>query len=78
MVLVGIGALNWGLVGLGWLAGGRDWNLVHMIFGQWMTVEAIIYLLVGLAAIKFFWCKCAGCKGVCSTCNCHTSGAPKM
>lgn len=77
MVLVGIGALNWGLVGLGWLIGGRDWNLVHLILGRWMTLEAIVYVLVGLAAIKFFWCKCAACKGVCSTCTCHAGAAPK-
>jgi len=78
MVLVGIGALNWGLVGLGWLIGGRDWNLVHLIFGFSMTLEAIIYVLVGLAAIKYFWCRCAACKGVCTTCSCHAGGAPKQ
>ncbi len=60
-VLVIVGALNWGLVGLGWLAGGHDWNVVHLLLGKWMTVEAIVYLLVGLAAIKFFFCKCKAC-----------------
>lgn len=84
-VLVIIGALNWGLVGLGWLVGQRDWNVVHMILGKWMTVEAIVYLLVGLAAIKFFFCRCAGCKNscTCSMCGCggkkggDMGGAPK-
>ncbi len=46
-----IGALDWGLVGLGWFMGGADWNLVHLILGQWMSVEAIVYVLVGLSAV---------------------------
>ena len=50
-VLVLVGALNWGLIGLGWLAGSKDWNVVHMLLGQWMTVEAVVYVLVGLAGV---------------------------
>ena len=50
-ILVVIGGLNWGLIGLGWLAGGADWNVVHMILGQWMSLEAVVYVLVGLSAI---------------------------
>lgn len=46
-----IGALNWGLVGAGWLAGGADWNLVHMILGSSMQLEAIVYVLVGLSGL---------------------------
>jgi uncharacterized membrane protein YuzA (DUF378 family) len=49
--LVIIGALNWGLVGLGMLFGGASWNVVSMIFGSWPTLEGIIYLLVGLSAV---------------------------
>lgn len=64
-LLVVIGALNWGLVGLGWLAGNADWNVVHMLLGQWMQVEAIVYVLVGLAGVyKLVACgkgQC-GCK----------------
>ena len=62
-LLVVIGALNWGLVGLGWLVGGgSNWNVVHLILGQWMTLEAIIYILVGLAGIwkLFMYGKCCG------------------
>ncbi len=69
-VLVIVGALNWGLVGLGWLVGGRDWNLVHLIFGQWMAVEAIVYLLVGVSAVM-------ACTGKCGCRSCDTS-APKQ
>jgi uncharacterized membrane protein YuzA (DUF378 family) len=51
-LLVVVGALNWGLVGLGWLVGsGADWNVVHMLLGQWMQLEAIVYVLVGLAGV---------------------------
>ncbi|MES2315557.1 MAG: DUF378 domain-containing protein [Patescibacteria group bacterium] len=66
-----IGGINWGLVGLGWLLGGKDWNVVHMIFGSMQTVEALVYLLVGVSAIlKIFHCKCGACKN----CNCATCG----
>lgn len=50
-ILLIIGALNWGLVGLGWLVGNADWNVVHMLLGSWMQVEAIVYVLVGLAGV---------------------------
>ena len=60
-VLVIIGALNWGLIGLGLLLGGQNWNVVNLIAGSVPYLEAIIYLLVGLAAIKLFFCKCKTC-----------------
>lgn len=50
-ILLAVGGLNWGLVGLGWLVGGADWNVVHMILGSWMQLEAIVYVLVGLSAV---------------------------
>lgn len=50
-VLMFVGALNWGLVGLGTLLSGSDWNVVNMILGQWPTVEAVVYLLVGVGAV---------------------------
>ena len=65
-----IGGINWGVFGLGMLLGKMDsWNLVRMIFGSMPTIEGIIYVLVGVAAImKIFGCKCHGCKdGSCST-----------
>ncbi len=49
--LVVAGAVNWGLVGLGWSIGGVDLNIVHLIFGQWMQGEAYFYMLVGLAGV---------------------------
>lgn len=49
-ILVIIGGINWGLVGLGMLMG-SNWNVVGLIFGSVPTLEAIIYILVGLAAV---------------------------
>ena len=45
-----IGALNWGLVGLGDFLG-SDLNVVHMLLGSMPTVESVVYVLVGLAAV---------------------------
>ncbi len=68
-ILVLVGALNWGLVGLGWLAGGVDWNVVHMLLGKWMKVEAIVYVLVGVAGVyKLVMCSkgCCECQSSCA------------
>lgn len=71
-ILLFIGGLNWGLVGLGMLFGGSGWNLVDMIFGGMPMIEAIVYLLVGIAAVAMlFGCKCKKCKA-CMSCNADT------
>ena len=76
-VLVVIGGINWGLVGLGMLMG-SDLNVVHMVLGSWMMLEAIVYLLVGVAAVmKIFGCKCSKCMAACAACG-APSTAPKM
>lgn len=65
-ILVWVGGLNWGLVGLGWLMGGADWNVVHMLLGAWPMVEGLVYLLVGLATVyEIFMHKksCSMCMG---------------
>ncbi len=49
-VLVIVGALNWGLVGLGGFAG-ANWNVVNMLLGAWPTAEWTVYVLVGLSAV---------------------------
>jgi uncharacterized membrane protein YuzA (DUF378 family) len=49
-ILVIIGALNWGLVGIGGFAGG-NWNVVNLVLGSWPMAEWIVYVLVGLAAV---------------------------
>lgn len=45
LVLVIIGAINWGLIGL------FDFNLVAAIFGAGSPGSRIIYVLVGLAGL---------------------------
>lgn len=48
--LVMIGAINWGLIGLGWFMG-ADWNVVHMLLSSSMQLEALVYALVGASAV---------------------------
>ena len=50
LVLVIVGALNWGLVGIGGFLG-ANWNLVTMIFGSIPALESLVYLVVGLAGL---------------------------
>ena len=73
-----IGGLNWGVLGLGMLLGKMDsWNVVRMIFGGMPTLEAIIYVLVGIAAVmKIFGCSCHKCKE--GMCGGATKDEPKM
>ena len=53
--LLVVGGLNWGLSALGW-------NVVDMILGSWPTVEKLVYILVGLAAIYEVATHKANCK----------------
>lgn len=45
MVLILIGAINWGLVGL------FSFDVVAAIFGEMTTASRIIYTLVGIAGV---------------------------
>lgn len=49
IVLVIVGALNWGLVGL------FDYNLVDSIFGDESALSALVYILVGLAGVYLIY-----------------------
>ena len=62
-ILLIIGGINWGLIGLGILLGSSaNWNVVNMIIGSVPVLEAIVYLLVGVAAVmKIFGCRCKKC-----------------
>jgi hypothetical protein len=67
-VLVIIGGVNWGLVGVGMLLGqsANSFNVVNLLLGSVPTIEAIVYVLVGVAAIMtIFGCKCGKCKDSC-------------
>lgn len=46
LILVVIGGLNWGLIGV------FGFDLVAAIFGQMSALGRIVYVIVGLAAIK--------------------------
>jgi len=45
LVLVIIGAINWGLIGI------FNFNLVDAIFGTMSVISRIIYTLVGIAGL---------------------------
>lgn len=60
-VLVYIGALNWGLTGLGAFLG-INLNVVNLILGGVPRVEWIVYILVGISAVvMMIGCKCKTC-----------------
>jgi uncharacterized protein len=61
-ILVLVGALNWGLVGLGGYMG-VDLNLVHLLLGSWPMIEWLVYILVGLSAVFMLF------QGSCSYCH---------
>lgn len=72
MTLMIIGAINWGLVGLGGFLG-SDLNVVNMLLGAWPKVEWVVYILVGLSGLYIggvsLMCKgkesCCGTDGKC-------------
>lgn len=45
LVLVIVGAINWGLIGL------FDFNLVDTLFGVGSMISKIVYILVGISGI---------------------------
>ena len=54
LVLIIIGAVNWGLVGLGMISGaGRNaYNVVNLLLGPLgPQFEAVVYILVGLSGL---------------------------
>ncbi len=73
-ILVIVGGLNWGLVGVGMFMN-QPINLVSMIFGSMPKVEALVYVVVGLAAVgMLIGCKCAKCK----SCNVDQAAQVKV
>ena len=45
LILVIIGAINWGLIGI------FNFNLVEMLFGIGTIISKIIYILVGISGL---------------------------
>lgn len=61
-VLVMVGAINWGLVGIGAFAG-SNWNVVNLLLGAWPQAEWVVYVLVGAAAVMMLLKdKCKMCQ----------------
>lgn len=63
LALIIVGALNWGLVGIGYFVDATaNWNLVNLLLGSVPALEAVVYLLVGLSAIYgiYFAARLAG------------------
>jgi uncharacterized membrane protein YuzA (DUF378 family) len=50
LALVIVGAINWGLVGLGTFVD-ANWNLVNLVLGGFPAIEALVYVVVGLAGV---------------------------
>jgi len=50
LLLTVVGALNWGLVGIGGFAG-VNLNLVNLVLGSFPTVEGVVYILVGVCGL---------------------------
>jgi uncharacterized protein len=74
-VLLIVGGLNWGLVGVGMLMG-VNLNVINLLLGGVPTLEAVVYVLVGLAAIlKIFGCRCQKCMAGCASCQPPSTGA---
>ncbi len=44
LVLSAVGAINWGLNEFGF-------NLVNLIFGNWASIEALVYYIIALCGV---------------------------
>ena len=67
VLLIG-GGLNFGLYGVGMLLS-INLNVVNLLLGSVPTLEAVVYVLVGLAAVmKIFGCRCKKCMEANASC----------
>jgi len=72
-ILVVLGALNWGLVGIGEFFG-ANLNVVNLILGSVPSIENIVYVLIGLSALASLH-GCKKCKGgTCEPTDAGTAG----
>jgi uncharacterized membrane protein YuzA (DUF378 family) len=69
-----IGALNWGLMGVGQLFSNSDWNAVAYLFGQTGALGShpiignIVYILIGLSALVLIFSHKKDCM-MCGSCK---------
>ncbi len=77
-ILLLIGGINWGLVGVGMFLN-SDFNVIKMLLGSWPIAEAVVYVLVGVAAVvKIFGCRCKKCMERCVSCAVDEKVEEKM
>ncbi len=78
LALVALGAINWGLVGLAEFIGG-NLNVVDLLLGSFPTIEALVYLTVGLAGLYlvYFGFRMFGARSRESTEAMESRPAPK-
>ena len=55
-LLLVVGGLNWGLWGL------FNFNLVESVLGAWPTVVTVVYVLVGVSALRLLAVHKVDCK----------------
>lgn len=60
-VLAMIGALNWGLVGIGGFTQ-QNWSVVNLLLGSWPAVEWTVYLLVGISGLVLIFTHKRDCR----------------
>jgi uncharacterized membrane protein YuzA (DUF378 family) len=71
-ILVMIGGVNWLLVGIGEFMG-SNLNVVNLVLGSMPTLEGIVYLLVGAAAVYEIATHKKNCKE-CTTSSSMSAG----
>ena len=60
--LVIIGAINWGLYGIGDFID-MNLNVVNLLFGGMSILESLVYVVIGVAGVMtLIGCKCSTCK----------------
>lgn len=60
-LLVIVGAVNWGLQGLGGFMN-SNWNLVNLALGSMPQAEWVVYILVGAAGVYLAFTHKKDCK----------------
>ncbi len=75
-VLVIVGALNWGLVGIGGFTQ-QNWSVVNLLLGSWPAVEWLVYILVGLSGVVLVFTHKRDCK-MCDSMGGMSAGMPRM
>ena len=56
----------------------QNWDVINLLIGGSPTLEAIVYIIVGIATVAvLFGCKCKKCKA-CMAGDAHQHGGAQM